>query len=392
MNQLYDFDRVIPRRNTHSVKWDLMAKVSREPDLIPLWVADMDFPAPPEVVEAVTRRAELGIYGYAVNPDSYFEAVGGWMKRRHGWEIRQEWLVHAPGVIPAISMLVMALTAPGDRVVIQPPVYPPFFDVIRKNGREVVENPLVLRHGRYEMDFEDLERQLEAGAKMLILCSPHNPVGRVWTREELLRLSQLCLAHKVILVSDEIHSDLVYDGYRHIPAASLSEEIAMNTITCISVGKTFNLAGLQTANVIIPNAEWRRAYTHTLHALHLFIQNYFAGAAVVAAYTHGEAWLSQLMSYIRGNLDYLTDYLAKHMPTIKPVKPEGTYLVWLDCRELGMTAPEIKEWMYRKAKVALNEGSTFGKEGEGFLRINLACPRATLAEGLVRMERALKER
>jgi cystathionine beta-lyase len=391
VNERYDFDRVIPRKQTNSVKWDLMAKVAKEEDLIPLWVADMDFPAPPEVVAAITKRAELGMYGYTASPQSYVDAIIGWVKRRHGWEIRQEWLASAPGVVPALSMLVMSLTSRGDRVVIQPPVYPPFFDVIRKNGREIVENPLVLRDGTYRIDFADLERKLAAGAKMMILCSPHNPVGRVWTRDELVRMAELCLRYKTILVSDEIHWDLVYEEHTHLPVASLSEEIAMNTITCISAGKSFNLAGLLTANVIIPNPEWRHAYIHTLQTMHLFIENFFAGAAVEAAYTHGEAWLAQLMRYIKGNLDYLTDFLATRIPEIKPIKPEGTYLAWLDCRELGMNADEIKNWMYKKAKVALNEGSTFGKAGEGFLRINLACPRATLAEGLARMERAMRE-
>lgn len=380
----YNFDRVISRKETSSIKWDTKRLFNQE-DLIPLWVADMDFPAPPEVIAAVTKRAQHGIYGYSTYNHEYHEALINWMQKRHQWEIEREWIQFSPGVVPALGLLVLALTRPGDQIVIQTPVYPPFRDVIRDNGRQIVENELLLQDGRYTMDFADLKEKLSAGARMMFLCSPHNPVGRVWREEELRQVAELCLRYDVILVSDEIHGDLVYPGNRHIPIASLSAEIAKQTITCISTGKTFNLAGLTTAAAIIPNAEHRRAYKKTAQGLHLFVENCFGTIAAQAAYTHGEEWLHEAIRYIEGNLDYLNQTFAEHLPEVKVIRPEGTYLAWLDCRAWQMNAADMKKWMYQKAKVALNEGSTFGRQGEGFLRINLACPRSILAEGLKRM-------
>lgn len=383
----YDFDRVTPRREMGALKWDT-GRLFKQDDLIPLWVADMDFPAPPEVVELMTSRAEHGIYGYSSRKQSYHDALIGWLDRRHRWKIQQEWIAYAPGVVPALSMLVLTFTEPGDRIVLQSPVYPPFFEVIGENGRVVAENELVLRDGSYEMDLADLEKHLSSGAKMMFLCNPHNPVGRVWREDELRKVVELCQRYGVLLVSDEIHADLVYPNHRHIPVASLSEEAARQTITCLSTGKTFNLAGLHTAAVIIPDAARKKAYEKTLRALHLFIENYFGSFAAQAAYTYGEEWLDELIVYLQGNLDFLEQTIRRELPGVHLIRPEGTYLAWLDVRAWGMSPTAIKKWMYQEAKVALNEGSTFGRQGAGFLRINLACPRVTLAEGLSRIVRA----
>jgi len=383
----YQFDQVVSRAGTSALKWDT-ERLFKQEDLIPLWVADMDFPAPPEVIDAVTTRAQHGIYGYSGRRQSYYDALINWLKRRHQWEVRQDWIQYAPGVVPGLGLLVLSLTKPGDGIVIQPPVYPPFYEVVRDQGREVMENELVLEDGRYVMNLADLEQKFAAGAKMMILCSPHNPVGRVWREEELRKVAELCVRYGVILVSDEIHADLVYRGHCHTPIAALSEEIANQTITCLSTGKTFNLAGLTTAAAIIPNPEYRKAYQKTQQALHLFVENCFGPLAAEAAYTHGEAWLEELMAYIEGNLAYLAETLATEMPEVKLIEPEGTYLAWLDFRAWQMNTTELKKWMYQEAKVALNVGATFGKQGEGFLRINLACPRSILEEGLKRMVQA----
>lgn len=384
----YDFDKVIDRRHTASLKWDAVEKRFGSSDILPLWVADMDFPSPPEVVAALTERAKHGMYGYTIRPQSFYDAILGWLKRRHQWDVRQEWLAFAPGVVTALSVLVSILTEPGERVLIQPPVYYPFFDVVRQNGRELVEQPLVLRDGRYVMDWDDLERKLASGVKLMLLCSPHNPGGRVWSREELQTLGELCRKYQVKVVSDEIHADLVYPGHRHIPLASLSPELAQNTVTCLSPSKTFNLAGIKTAVVVIPHPQLRRKYQERMHLLSLHEENCFAVTALQAAYTQGEGWLEELLAYLQGNLAFLQEFADRHLPGMRVMQPEGTYLVWLDCRSLGMDPQRLKEWMYEEAKVALNEGSMFGQNGRGFLRLNIACPRTLLREGLERMRRA----
>lgn len=386
----YDFDQPISRLGTASVKWDQLERLFGEQEIIPMWVADMDFKSPPAVVEALTERAKQGVYGYTIRTQGYYDAIIGWQKRRHNWQVEQEWLSSCPGVVPALSLIVSAFTQPGDKVLLQSPVYHPFYDVIAENGREIVCNELVLQGGRYQIDFASLEQQLQDGVKLMLLCSPHNPVGRVWQRDELIRLGELCLKYNVLVICDEIHCDLVYPGQQHIPFASLSEEFAQNSITCIAPSKTFNLAGLQTSVIILPNREHRNLYNRALKSHALFLENFFAVTAVEAAYNHGEEWLDQLMRYLQGNLDFLTDYLTDQISEIKVIKPEGTYLVWLDCRQLGMDAKQIKQWMYHEAKVALIEGSTFGKNGEGFLRMNIACPRSVLAEALDRIQQAVK--
>jgi cystathionine beta-lyase len=356
-----------------------------------MWVADMDFRSPPAVVEAIVNRAKQGIYGYTIRTPGYYDAIISWQQRRHNWQVEQEWLSSCPGIVAALSIIVSVFTQPGDKVLLQSPVYTPFYKVISENGREIVNNELVLRDGKYRIDFDRLEEQLRSGVKLMLLCSPHNPVGRVWQRDELMRLGELCLNYNTLVVSDEIHCDLVYPGQRHIPFASLSEEFAQNSITCIAPSKTFNLAGLQTSVIILPNRELRNRYNRALKARGLYPENFFGVTAVEAAYNHGEEWLEQLLRYLQGNLDFLTSYIAEHISEIKVIKPEGTYLVWLHCRALGMDANRIKQWMYHEAKVALIEGSSFGKNGEGFLRMNIACPRSVLAEALARIRQAAEK-
>ena len=378
----YDFDRRIDRTGTASYKWDQSEKLFGRSDILPLWVADMDFEPPKEVVDAIKSRAEHGIYGYTVRTQGYYDAITGWLSRRHGWRIEQEWLSSSPGVVPALSLAVQTFTEPGDGVILQSPVYYPFYDVIRMNGRSVVDNPLILRDGRYEIDFALLEEQAAGGAKLLLLCSPHNPGGRVWTRAELEQIAEICTKHGVFVVADEIHHDLVFSGHKHIPYALLSEACAQNSITCIAPSKTFNLAGLQAAAVVIPNADIRKKYNAALKTLSIHMESYFGLTATEASYAHGDEWLDQLLVYLEGNRDALLAYVKEHLPQVKAMSPEGTYMVWMDCTAISNKPQELKQLMFDKAGVAFSEGSVFGKQGEGYLRVNLACPRSLLMQAL----------
>lgn len=382
---LYDFDRIHDRRNTHSTKWD-----SKPADILPMWVADMDFESPRPVIEAIQRRVEHGIFGYTLTPDSLYEAVAGWVSRRHGWQLQKEWMYFVPGVVPAVHMLIQAFTRPGDKVILQTPVYYPFFRAVLNNGCQILNNPLRLENGRYTMDFEDLEKKAsDPRARALILCSPHNPVGRVWTREELSTLGEICRRHGIVVISDEIHCDIVYRGYKHIPFASISGELADISATCIAPTKTFNLAGLKVSTVIIPNYKLRTLFEGVLDSCAVRGVNVLAMVAAEAAYRYGEEWLEQVLDYIRGNLEFLIDYVEKRIPSVKVIRPEGTYLVWMDFRSLGLNAQQLENLMLNTAKVWLDEGYIFGEGGEGFERINIACPRAILAEGLRRIEAAV---
>jgi len=388
----YDFDKRIDRTGTASYKWDQSEKLFGRPDILPLWVADMDFEAPKEVVEAIVQRAQQGIYGYTVRTQSFYDAIVGWMSKRHQWQIEQDWLSSSPGVVPALSLMVQTFTEPGDGIILQSPVYYPFYDVIQMNGRQVVNNPLILRDGRYEIDFELLEKQAAGGAKMLLLCSPHNPGGRVWKREELERIAEICTKHGLLVVADEIHHDLVLPGHKHVPYASLSEACAQGSVTCIAPSKTFNLAGLQAAAVVIPNAEIRRKYNAALKTLSIHMESYFGLTATEASYAHGEEWLEQLLVYLKGNLDELTDFLGKNVPEIKVIQPEGTYLAWMDCTAISTKPQDLKRLMFEKAGVAFTEGSVFGEQGAGYLRVNLACPRSLLLEALEKFANAINDR
>ncbi|MBT9130855.1 MAG: Cystathionine beta-lyase PatB [candidate division WS2 bacterium] len=385
----YDFDKVIERRGTDSTKWDYMPGIPRNNDVLPMWVADMDFICPQPVIEALKEKIKHGIYGYSSRSSSYFESITGWLKRRHNCEIKEEWLTHSPGVLPAIFVAIMTFTNPGDKVILQPPVYPPFHSVVEGNGRKLVYNQLKEQNGLYVMDYLDLERKIDNQVKMIIFCSPHNPGGRVWNEDELLRLGEICLKHKILIISDEIHCDLLFKGYNHIPIASLSEELAQNTITCISASKTFNMGGLTTSANIIPNQQKRELFNKTLESMELDTGNLLGMAGLEAAFRYGDEWLDELLEYLEGNLNYLVKFLKERIPQIKPMIPQGTYLVWLDCRELKLTPPELMSFMINKAKVRLSGGKTFGPGGEEFLRLNLACPRSTLEEGLKRIEEAI---
>lgn len=385
MNVKYNFNEVITRRNTNSVKWD-----RKTDDVLPMWVADMDFRAADPIVEAIQKRAAHGVYGYSFPSESYYNAMVEWWKKRHGWQINRSWITFSPGVVPAVNMLIKAFTQPGDKIIMQTPVYYPFFNAAQNNGCQVVENPLILNDGKYEMDYDDLETKVkDPRTTVLILCSPHNPVGRVWRREELERLGNLCIEHGVIIISDEIHCDLVYKEYEHIPFGAISEDFASHSVICTAPSKTFNLAGLHTSSVIIRNNELRRQYKNVLESNGLGGPNIFGMEATEAAYLHGEDWLEQLLDYLKDNLNFLKQHVGKNIPKIKVIEPEGTYLVWLDCRDLGMDAVELHEFMLNNAKVWFDEGYIFGQGGEGFERINIGCPRTYLEEGLRRMEKAI---
>ncbi len=388
----YDFDKVIDRTNHHSAKWDELEVTFGAKDVLPMWVADMDLMSPKPVIEAIKKAAEHGIYGYTSRPSSYYEAIINWMKKRHNWKVKKDWLVYSPGVLPALSIIVRTFTQPCDKVIVQPPVYYPFFRVIEENSRCVVNNPLKFENEQYVMDLRDLERKIDdPRVKILILCSPHNPVGRVWKEEELIELGEICLKNNITLVSDEIHADILYKGYKHTPFASISEEFAQNSITCTGPSKTFNLAGLQTSTIIIPNEKYYKIYNSVLNSLSLNENNVFGLVALEAAYRYGEEWLTQLLDYLNENVKFLIEYLEERIPKIKLIKPEGTYLAWLDCRQLGLDAMSLSSFMIKNAKVALDDGYWFGSGGEGFERMNIACPRSILKEGLNRIEKALNK-
>lgn len=384
----YDFDKKLDRRGTNSLKWDFANLFFGTNDLLPMWVADMDFQAPEPVIEALRERVEHGIFGYTVQPESYYQSIINWLDRRHDWKIQKEWLGHAPGVVPAIHTSILAFSRPGERVIVQTPVYYPFFSAVTSTGRRLVLNSLKRSGSRYEPDFEDLEEKIDSKTKLLILCNPHNPVGRVWTREELARLGEICLKHGLKIISDEIHSDLIFEGYKHVPIASLSRELANQTLTCIAPSKTFNLAGLGAAAVVASSETMLTQYNNALSSAGLGLANLFGTVALEAAYTNGEQWLDRLLPYIRENFEYMRDFLKANLPEIGVSELEGTYLAWLDFRELGMTLEELKVFLYEKAKVGFEDGSVFGKEGEGFMRVNLACPRATVKEAMDKLTRA----
>lgn len=391
----YNFDQQINRMNTASSKWDgaHLFLGEQAKGALPMWVADMDFQVAPEIVAALQKRLDHAIFGYPMYTESYYAAVISWMRRRFDWALKQEWIHFSPGIVPGLNYIVQAFTKEGDGVAIQSPVYYPFNNCIVNNGRTVVLNCLKLKDGKYTMDYEDLEQKLGSGkVKLLILCNPHNPVGRVWTKEELTRLGEICIRHGVLVVSDEIHGDLTFKGFKTTAFASISEKFAQNSIVCTAASKTFNLAGLQVSNIIIPNQEIGVIFANHMKKLHLLKPNIFGQIATEAAYNYGEEWLEQLRDYLQGNLDYLTHYLESSIRKIKVIKPEGTYLIWLDCRELGMGVEGLKAFMLEKAKIAMDDGYLFGPGGEKFTRMNIACTRATLKEALARMERAVNER
>lgn len=396
----YDFDEVVDRRGTDCYKWDASELLFGDKDIIPMWVADMDFKIAKPITEALRKRTEHEIYGYTMPSQSLIEAVVERMQKKYNWLIEPEWVVFTPGVVPALNAAVKAFTSPGDSVVVQEPVYYPFFSAIKDNGAHIASNDLKLINGHYEIDFEDLEKKfgpqpgtlpitsMPSRAKAMILCNPHNPVGRVWTKEELIKMGEIAISNDAVVISDEIHCELLFKGYKHIPFASISEEFKQHSIVCMAPSKTFNLAGLETSVIIIPNEKLRNKFNEAKGSF-LQTPNTFGLVAMEAAFRYGDEWLEQLLEYIQENLEFLMDYFEKRIPKIKVIKPEGTYLVWLDCRELGMDAMALNNFMNRKAKVGLDDGYLFGTSGAGFERINIACPRSLLEEGLKRIENAV---
>jgi cystathionine beta-lyase len=384
------FDEIIDRHNTGSEKWDGVAHIFGTADVLPMWVADMDFSAPPAVVEAIRARAVHGVYGYAARGEGFYQSAVDWLQTRHGWRVDSKWLSGTAGVVTAMSIAIRALTEPGDKILIQTPVYPRFFSCVTQNGRQLVENALQESGGRYVIDFAQLEKELAGGVKLMILCSPHNPVGRVWTRDELMKLGELCLRYGVLVISDEIHCDLVLKGNRHSPFAALSPELADITVTCISPSKTFNIAGLATSLTVISNDGLRGRYEALLKAIHVDEGNIFGIIALEAAYRHGAGWLDSLLDYLEGNAKIVADFVAERIPAIKTVRPEATYLAWLDCRALGIPPRELNDFFVRSARVGLSDGRRFGAGGQGFMRLNFGCPRAVLREGLERLVKACR--
>ena len=385
-----DFDTVPNRRGTNCFKYDFAREMGMPEDVLPLWVADMDFPTAPAVLERLHALAEHGIFGYTGVKDAYFSAVHNWYAQRFGWETQRSWLVTTPGVVFAIAIAIRAFTQKGDAILIQQPVYYPFANKVTENDRQLVVNPLVLKNGRYEMDFADMERKIvDYHVKMLLLCSPHNPVGRVWTKEELLRVGEICQKHGVLVVSDEIHADFTYAGHTYRVFASVKSEFADFTITCTAPSKTFNLAGLQNSNIFIPNRQLRHAYKKELSACGCGGTNCMGMAACQAAYEAGADWLEQLKQYLAGNLAYIRQFLREKLPDIALIEPEGTYLVWLDLRKLGLTEQQQRQLIVQDAKLWLDTGTLFGQGGEGFERINIACPRTTIEQAMQRLEHAV---
>lgn len=384
----YDFDEIIPRRGTNSYKWD----TAEEEDVLPMWVADMDFRTAPPVVEALRKRVEHGIFGYTRVPSAYYEAVTSWFMRRHGWQIERDWIIYTSGVVPALSAVIKALTVPGDRVLVQTPVYNCFFSSIRNNGCEVVANPLLYINETYRIDFEDLERKAsDPKVRLLLLCNPHNPAGRVWTRQELTRIGEICFRNDVLVVADEIHCELVFPGFTYTPFASISKVFLMNSVTCISPSKAFNLAGLQIANIVSADEYVRMKIDKAINVNEVCDVNPFGVEALIAAYNEGEDWLRELTYYLSVNYNYLKAYFMEYLPHYPVIMLEGTYLVWVDCSVLKQSSKEIVENLLAKEKLWVNEGSMYGETGEGFIRINIACPRQELIEGLDRLRRALTE-
>jgi cystathionine beta-lyase len=386
-----DFDERIDRKNTSCIKYDFAAQRGKPEGILPLWVADMDFKAPQPVLNALKARVEHGIFGYSEGKEEYFEAVKSWMERRHGWTVERKWLVKTPGVVFALAMAVKAYTKPGDGVMIQQPVYYPFSEVIEDNGRKIVDNTLYLgEDGIYHMDLEDFEKKAaENQVKLFFLCSPHNPVGRVWTREELTQLGQICERLDIIVVSDEIHQDFVFKG-EHQVFAAISEELKNRTITCTAPSKTFNVAGLQISNIFISNPELKRIFKKEIAAAGYSQLNALGLTACEAAYRYGEEWHDQLMEYLKENIQFVRIYLEENLPEIKLIEPEGTYLIWLDFRGLGLSEQEREELIVKKAGLWLDSGAMFGPIGEGFERINIACPRPLIMEALDKLRAAIK--
>ena len=385
----YDFDKQISRRGTGSYKWDS----AESEHVLPMWVADMDFRTAPAIVDALRRRVEHGIFGYTRVPDSYHEAVTGWFAQRHGWKIDREWIIYTSGVVPAVSAIIKALTVPGDKVIVQTPVYNCFFSSIRNNGCEIVSNPLRRTADTYKMDFDALERcAADPRTKVMLLCNPHNPAGRVWTPDELTRLGNICLRNGVTVVADEIHCELVYQGFKYTPFASLSDAFLHRSVTCVSPSKAFNIAGLQIANIVAFDNDLRSRIDKAININEVCDVNPFGVAATIAAYNEGEEWLNQLVDYLHGNYEAMAEFCRRELPEFPITRLEGTYLVWMDCSSLGMPSDALEHALLDDARLWLNAGTMYGAEGEGYMRWNIACPRSVMLDGLNRFLNFVRSR
>lgn len=385
------FDTITNRKNTNSLKYDFAERRGKPSDILPLWVADMDFPAPDCVIQALEEKSRHGIYGYSEPDERYFDVLKNWFSTRHGWTVEDQWLIKTPGVVFALCAAIRALTKPGEAVLIQPPVYYPFSESITANGRTLVTNQLVYQDGAYSIDFTDFEQKIrENHVKLFLLCNPHNPVGRVWTEQELNRIGEICLQYGVTVVSDEIHADFVYSGHKHLVFSSLRPEFADITITCTAPSKTFNLAGLQISNIFIPNQTLRRTLREEINRAGYSQANLMGLIACQAAYEGGAPWLDELKEYLQGNVDLARKFLQERLPQIRLVEPEGTYLIWLDCSALQLSDAALDDQIVNQAKLWLDPGPMFGPGGEGFQRINTACPRSVLLKALEQLEKALK--
>ena len=386
---MWNFDEPAGREGTDCIKYDRREEIFGVKDVIPMWVADMDYNTPDFVVESLQKRLEHEIYGYSFRPAEYFLSMINWIKSRHNWTVDKEWICFSPGVVPALNFCTLAFTQPGDSIIVQPPVYFPFFSAAESHGRNLIYNRLMESEERWVMDYDSLIAGIDSKTKMIIISNPHNPVGRVWTPEELNNLADICLKNNILIISDEIHCDLVLPGFTHTPLASLSEKIAENTVTLIAPSKTFNLAGLSTSSVIISNPVLRKSFNKIVDNLHIGSGNIFGTTASIAAYTNGHKWLDALLDYVDHNIEFVKNYCRAMIPEIIPVQPEATYMIWLDCRKFAMTGKELQNFFVSKAGVGMNEGSTFGPGGEGFMRMNLGTTHQTVMKAMEQIEKAV---
>lgn len=386
----YNFDEPVARQGTSCVKYDSRKDVFGTEEVIPMWVADMDFKSPPFIIETLRKRLEHEILGYSFRNEEYFSSLSKWIRRRHNWMIVKEWISFSPGIVPALNICTLAYTSPGDKVIIQPPVYFPFFNAVRDHKRKMLYNRLIDNNGTWKIDFEDLEQKAAEGARMIILCNPHNPVGRAWRVDELEKLAEICLGYGIVIISDEIHSDLVLPGYNHIPLASLSDKIASLTVTCMAPSKSFNIAGLSTSSMIISNPDLKKKFDTVIDGLHITGGNIFGNEASIAAYSYGHKWLDDMLDYVNRNVEYVMVKFRDNK-FIKPVQPEATYMIWLDCRNMGMNPDDMNSFFINEAAVGMSKGSDFGPGGEGFMRMNLACPMDTVKRAIENIENALRK-
>jgi cystathionine beta-lyase len=386
---MWNFDEPTDREGTDCIKYDRREEIFGVKDVIPMWVADMDFKTPDFIVEALHKRMEHEIYGYSFRSPEYFSSIINWVRTRHNWTLEKEWISFCPGIVPALNFCTLAFTQPGDGIIVQPPVYFPFFSAAESHGRKLIYNKLLESEGKWAMDYESLVDGIDADTKMIIISNPHNPIGRVWNPEELYNLADICLKNNILIISDEIHCDLVLPGYTHTPMATLSPEIAENTITLLAPSKTFNLAGLSTSSVIISNPAIRKTFNRYVDNLHIGGGNIFGNIASEAAYTHGHDWLDGLVGYIDTNIEYVKDYCVRLIPEIIPIQPEATYMIWLDCRKLKMSGKELQNFFVNKAGIGMNEGSVFGPGGEGFMRMNVGTTLTTVIKAMTQIEKAV---